>query len=1082
MNPLSLVADKRQILEKCIRLDPFLPKETNDSVQEEGKTMDAMKSSIAQPTRTHLPMINVIGIKGKMSKLLKRLEEKENGVTPLYNRKRNDDETQAVGRSSSIDQFLASEYFSKQGVQFNATHPKSVEIELSARPSKILLDIPLPFTEDATKPKSISSDVILTANFPSVSYLRVRRNKSCQDVTSNHQESHLRIILQQRSPRAINIRNVINIGKIMTLFSLKKGIFIPHTNGNVFSGNFETCDGQANSGCIRRHSLDSIFSRFLDGRKKSNCNERKCVASFVTKKHPNLNLQRKTPLIEKNRKRTHVNSIITSEAISALVGMPSIENSCSPSSKVKPINTDTFSILQSLESLQKLSVTNRGELLHLATKAVEIKNFGVKNDPLKPSSLSVEDSFSIKLPPQQPGICLENEYKGFQKDNIFNNKKVNTKAVDCDVSSKKKHKKKKRKRKRKNKKYNDESYMKKTKKRRKEKQMDLIENPRSDEIEVRRIAVPTIHVGFTPMVVKHESYEVTSLHTGKEGSSCQRHILNQKKSTTSIKLLTSSCTMNKPTEPGFVSNRALEESREVLEQNPNLEASNKRKGGRQDTKDEARVTRPFVLNEPTNWRDTSPKRFRPIRDLTRSTISAKNSSNKGIFNNMFSDRQGQHDHDHDMKGELNQSDLDLSLGRNFKSTKIGKQAVNNPPDDLVEGNFFTPCRGEEGKSFDDQIPNERHKHNINNQDCKIPSLEEREQHQSVTESRSLLCDDVLPGEIFLFNTKGGEEVNFPVSQDKCNRTFKGNIAENNYSSIDLMGQFNATNSTGKSNPVKRVSRISPSESVPIELEHNSQPGTDGFSLLCSENFLEELSMTATELSSGHWCDSFATPSNDESSRLSMTKVTLRDCALVDEAGIDIEVSIGTAIKIIKMSSWNGHNSGKDSTRNLVSVASCGRYDMVFVLLVMDVSDPTRCLNDIVSLQNATVKQNGCTCDQIRFQYVSASLLSPFIMNIVKQHYDFFNKACQWLGENTLDEHQIDIIQFVLSIVPTMTVLDAIGLITFDRQRNSLALVNILNPLHIRQIQSKDETKIIIKKRSAQQLAIALQVPIGKLIK
>ena len=49
----------------------------------------------------------------------------------------------------------------------------------------------------------------------------------------------------------------------------------------------------------------------------------------------------------------------------------------------------------------------------------------------------------------------------------------------------------------------------------------------------------------------------------------------------------------------------------------------------------------------------------------------------------------------------------------------------------------------------------------------------------------------------------------------------------------------------------------------------------------------------------------------------------------------------------------------------------------------------------------------------------------------------------------------------------MTVLDATGLIRFDAQRNPPTLVKLLSPFHIEEA--------IIKKRSAQQLAIALQV-------
>ena len=1053
------VLDKQTVLEKCIRLDPCLPKETNGPLQKKGEMIGqcVIERNVPTPQRTQLSMINALAIESKIYAMIKERKEKRDKTVPLlqrnsgrnllYNCERSDDEMKQVGRTSSVAEFIANAYFPKQGMEIKKAIPQNEQIELSWRPSKILLELPCPCPcpcpcpKGVTKQKPTAPNVLVTANFFSVSFLRARKYKSRQDVTSTHH-------LQLRPHQAIDIRNVINVGEVMSQFSLKKGIFIPHTNANKFHGNSAPC-GRVNKGCMRRISFEPIISQLLD---RTYSSERKCLESFVTKRHPNLSLQCQTS-VSKKRNTRQVDAFITSKAISELVEITVIGNTSSTSSNLKAIQADTFSILQSLESFQKMSVTNRGELLHLATKADEIKKFGIRNVSLKPSTQNTEESLSIKLPLPQHEICFDSEGNNSQKDKSvsYDKKDKTSNLINVNYSDSSKKKRRKKKRKRRHKKDGDISHMKRTKRR--HKLVEQIENQRGHTIEVPRIAVPTIHVGFTPMVVEHESYEVTSLRTDKEGSSCKSHVLNKKKSTTSIKLVTTSCEMNNPTKSTIVSKGALEE------QNQNLTIEKKQQVDGQDTKDETRVKRSYKLNASKTWCETSSKKVRPIRDL--SEISAKTTSRKEFpiaiadtcNRTNFSDCTVPHINDHDVEGNPNLN-LHLSLGRNLKSAKIGKKKLDHALDNSMAGNVFQTCtsRKEKEKAYEDQL--------------------QKKSQRDYIESQSSFRDDVLPENNILFSTKGRGKDNVPFNQNKCHRVSDENMNEREFSSTESVSQFNVNK-----HPVNTFD-ILPSESVPNE--HNSVQGIDGFSLLCSENFIEELSMTATELSSGHWCDSIAVSPNDDISKVSMTKVILRDCALVDEGGIDIEVSIKTAIKIIKMSSWTSRDSGKESTRNLVSVVSCGRYDMLFVLLVVDVSDPTHCLKDIVSLQNATVKQNGCPCDQIRFQYVSPSLLSFFIMNIVKQHYDFSNKTCQWIGENILDEHQIEIVQFLLSIVPTMTVLDAIGLITFDLQSNRSVLMKILNPLFIRQIESKDKTETIIKKRSIRQLGIALQVPIGKL--
>ena len=214
--------------------------------------------------------------------------------------------------------------------------------------------------------------------------------------------------------------------------------------------------------------------------------------------------------------------------------------------------------------------------------------------------------------------------------------------------------------------------------------------------------------------------------------------------------------------------------------------------------------------------------------------------------------------------------------------------------------------------------------------------------------------------------------------------------------------------------------------------HSSQVGVPpqsddsdmGLQVLCSEQFLEDFSQAAAELSSGRWVGKHATEGAVETSDFSQgdsgKKFNLRDCSLVDDCGVDVELPDRVAIKIVRIESRlrQGIFDSRTEARQLVQLASCGRYKTIHTIVVLDANKPNfnYYLDDFSTLQNSVVKQRGCLCHQISFQYCAPSSLSFIIAKLA-----FTNLRTSDSPVICFDYSCVDKGAFLLGLVPSMTV-------------------------------------------------------------
>ena len=188
--------------------------------------------------------------------------------------------------------------------------------------------------------------------------------------------------------------------------------------------------------------------------------------------------------------------------------------------------------------------------------------------------------------------------------------------------------------------------------------------------------------------------------------------------------------------------------------------------------------------------------------------------------------------------------------------------------------------------------------------------------------------------------------------------------------------------------------------------------------------MEDFSQAAAELSSGRWVGKHATEGAVETSDFSQgdsgKKFNLRDCSLVDDCGVDVELPDRVAIKIVRIESRlrQGIFDSRTEARQLVQLASCGRYKTIHTIVVLDANKPNfnYYLDDFSTLQNSVVKQRGCLCHQISFQYCAPSSLSFIIAKLA-----FTNLRTSDSPVICFDYSCVDKGAFLLGLVPSMTV-------------------------------------------------------------
>ena len=244
-----------------------------------------------------------------------------------------------------------------------------------------------------------------------------------------------------------------------------------------------------------------------------------------------------------------------------------------------------------------------------------------------------------------------------------------------------------------------------------------------------------------------------------------------------------------------------------------------------------------------------------------------------------------------------------------------------------------------------------------------------------------------------------------------------------------------------------------------------------FNLLCSEKFIETFCQAASELSSGTWVQQLFNQEYDNDTNNSVDaqktlKIRLYDSILVDDCDVDIELPDYTSMKFVSLSSFGSSNglNPKVFIKEFIELLSTGRYKMIHLFFILDdtfqLDDH---LTEIVNLENAIVKQQGCPCDYLCVRYIKPSILSSSIAMVASKHFDHYSNAF------FSDCDKLEKARFLLSIIPSLTAYNSFNLLNED---NTGIFKDILS-------NACASRKSCIRETSVRQLQVVLRTSLQK---
>lgn len=238
----------------------------------------------------------------------------------------------------------------------------------------------------------------------------------------------------------------------------------------------------------------------------------------------------------------------------------------------------------------------------------------------------------------------------------------------------------------------------------------------------------------------------------------------------------------------------------------------------------------------------------------------------------------------------------------------------------------------------------------------------------------------------------------------------------------LMKTKEVYNSTSQSDDAKP--NIEDNHNAREHLTEMNEPGDRVIQILCGEDFFSHSSQAAAELSSGRWAMNSIKERRTYASNI---KFDLRDSRIVDDCGVDVELPGRVGIKVLWIENQLLHGAfdSKEQCKNLVQLASTGRYVSIYVIVVLSIGYGSNYnANDLCLLQNALVKQRGCVCQKISFQYAAPTLLGATIAQLIVSH----PLAPPGILESLVEDHIIEKVSFLLGLMPTLTAYEALSFI------------------------------------------------------
>jgi hypothetical protein len=254
------------------------------------------------------------------------------------------------------------------------------------------------------------------------------------------------------------------------------------------------------------------------------------------------------------------------------------------------------------------------------------------------------------------------------------------------------------------------------------------------------------------------------------------------------------------------------------------------------------------------------------------------------------------------------------------------------------------------------------------------------------------------------------------------------------STLQVAPEYNQRLSTG-GRPVG-ASGYNSSQGKAEDMPHLSQegPNTDHSRLppakvLCSEEFIETWGDVVAELASGRWAHSF--PANEGSNEVQTVrcpgrKVELRDTSLVDQCGVDIELSNRCAILLYNISTLEVPQQAREVVIGLAQLVAIGRYKQVCIILCYDVPVSSSITRHIVQLQTAVMSSDGNLSTSTFFKTASLATLSTTIAQTIFVHNQAPSGPLSEPPTEVVTDEQIgEWSRFLLSLLPTLSAHGAI---------------------------------------------------------
>jgi hypothetical protein len=261
-------------------------------------------------------------------------------------------------------------------------------------------------------------------------------------------------------------------------------------------------------------------------------------------------------------------------------------------------------------------------------------------------------------------------------------------------------------------------------------------------------------------------------------------------------------------------------------------------------------------------------------------------------------------------------------------------------------------------------------------------------------------------------------------------------------------------------------------------------------VLCSEEFIETWGDVVAELASGRWAHSF--PANERShevqtARCSGRKVELRDTPLVDQCGVDIELSNRCAILLYNISTLEVPQQAREVVIGLAQLVAIGRYKQVCIILCYDVPVTTSITRHIVQLQTAVMSSEGNLSTLTFFKTASPATLSTTIAQTVFVHNQAQSGPLSELPTEVVADEQIgEWSRFLLSLLPILSAHGAIQCIQLAQQiaPSGLSFGLLFQSVHARQQITMATTSIpcrapAVHPHAMAQLSHILRVSLGK---